>query len=297
MPLTYVVNHLNRLLEEIHPESKLHQVSELRFQDGKISAAIGELHLYPHQVPVFDVRTARIVAYDTALLIRNPAGEEIKPSLLYLQTWDAADIVFLDRFLRSLHALHHISLEHEKPGLLILDVHLRHISAVPNQHGQVFEQLLSALGLSPQDIVLRHEVDRSSISEHAIQAINSFSSRGYTLLASLKDLDEESLLSIHSAGFNWAALDTLRPSHYSTTAHLMASTKLWQIKAHALGLQTLTSTLSTNDDLNLALNTGFTMIAGRLLSPDIPHKAEYMSVIGKLLQNRLLTNPDVSLGV
>lgn len=299
MPLTYVVTHLNQQLKDLHSNSKLQKFSTLIFEDNKIRGQINDLYLQPHQTPVFDVSTSKPVASDTALVIKNKQGTPVSSNQLYIQAWDAADIIFLDRFLRTLHALHHINLQREKSSKLILDVHFRHISSVPSHHGEVFEQLLSNLGLTPNDIILRINIDGILSSQHAMIATDSFVERGYTLLAVVNDTKEETLHDLQELGISWVTIDnsSIQQNKTKHPQAFLSELKLWHLKATLLDLKTLAPKISSNQDMNLALNARFDLLGGRLLAPELPEKAISMNHIGRILAKKHPADADISLGI
>lgn len=290
MPLTYVIEHLNSELKRLHKDSRLQATSELLYTSGEVLGRIDDFTLHPLQIPVFDVRKARVAASDTALLIYNSQGATVNPKSLYLNAWDAPDVIFLDRFLRTLHALNHINLQREKIGQLILDVHARHISSVPDQHGQVFEQLLSQLGLTPSNITLRLNLAKPATDIHAQNAAHSFIDRGYNLLAVVDDLTEEPLHYLQDLGIAWVSADEVIHQH---PAHL----KLWKLKAQLLGITTVVTKVVSMAALETVLDAGLDLIGGRKLSPEIPTHAVDMSTIGQLLQTGRLSKAEAGLGL
>lgn len=290
MPLTYVVEHLNNELKRIHTNSRIQKSTEIKYDSNKVYAISNGFRIDPLQVPVFDVKQARTVASDTALSVLNSENKTINPNLLYLNIWDANDIIFLDRFLRTLHALNHINLGRENKGQLILDVHIRHISSVPSQHGQVFEKLLSELGLTPSNITLRIDLNDIKDNQHARDAVQSFIDRGYQILATVNSLDEILLHDLSHLGVTWISANNLIDNH-------IPQLKIWNLKANLLDLKTVLTEVNSNNTLNSALNIGFDIVSGRLLSPEIPVSAVEMSTIGRILRANTASNTEIRLGV
>lgn len=184
MPLTFVVEHLNRKLSELHPASSLKDHARFVYDSGAVSAVLGSLRLTPVHFPALDPETGNIVATDTALQVANVRGDIKGADFLYVLAWDAADVIFLDRFIRTLHALHHINVsacppQHEP---LILDVHVRHLAAVPSAHGQVFEQLLAMLGLQPAQIMFRIDAEFARREPEVQRAVRNFLDCGYRVV-------------------------------------------------------------------------------------------------------------------
>lgn len=206
MPLTYVVEHLNRQLSDLHPASLIKNNSRFVYEDRKLWATVGAFHLEPRHWAVVDPASGKIVARDARLRVRDADGREHGADILYLQAWDAADVIFLDRFIRTLHALHHLDVGNAGEESLILDVHVRHLAAVPTAHGQVFEQLLDTLGLSPRQIIFRIETDLVLSMPDVLLATRNFLECGYNLLAHCEQPDGSAVATLGAIGFRWASL-------------------------------------------------------------------------------------------
>lgn len=234
MPLADVVQYFNQRLPELHPLAHLSSQARLQLRNGRVAARIGGFRLIPRQLPVVTVAAGEPFAWSAKLLAESQSGRRAIPETLYVQAWDSEDVIFLDRFLRTLHALHHLSLGPERPGLLAVDVHLRHVAALPEQHGRVFETLLRQLGLEPSQIVLRLSGSALQHDPHVRDAASSFSRRGYGLLATRPDLADADWSLLRSVGVQWVAPDPA----------VLAGPDPWtvaedwsvQAKAHGIGL-------------------------------------------------------------
>lgn len=207
MPLTYLVPYLDQKLKTLHPDAWLKSACHLKYLQGSVFAQVNGFNIFPRHVPLLKGGGHEESQYnkseckdneETPLIweghgdVFNRTGDllsndRISCELLYLQTWDHRDVIYLDRLLRSLHVLHHLlvgRLEH----LLLLTIHPRHLLSVPHGHGLVFEQLLNHLGMMPQNIILRIRVpDEPVVTSHWCQALQHFCSRGYAVMLVLPD--------------------------------------------------------------------------------------------------------------
>lgn len=232
MPLTYVVEHLNRQLSDLHPSSLLKSKARFFYDNRKLSAEVGSFQLEPRHFSVLDPTSKVTVARDSNLTVWDSHGKQHGADILYLQAWDAADVIFLDRFIRTLHALHHIDTANADSEYLILDVHVRHLAAVPTAHGQVFEQLLDTLGLSPRQIIFRIDADIVLSVPAVLLATRNFLLCGYTLLAHFEQPDAYTLSTLGVIGFRWASL-----AHPSNAAQQEpAPLNAWLAEAKRAGL-------------------------------------------------------------
>ena len=188
MPLTYAVEYYNLWLPELHPEASLRHRAYYQYHKGQISANLLDFVITPYRVPLIQANTRAIFGHRAHLQVQDLDGRQYHPESLYVQAWNAHDVVFLDRFLRTLHALNHIQHRHDESQPVVMDVHLRHLAAVSEHHGEVFDELLMGLGLSPQHLILRLNGRSLQGDCHVQQAAKSFASRGYRLLAARPEI-------------------------------------------------------------------------------------------------------------
>lgn len=234
MPLSSVVEYLNERLHQLHPTARLSQQAGFRYRNRVLTAGIAGFRLIPHQVPVVRATDGALVAYRAQLRVETSRGHPMRPESLYVHAWDAEDVLFLDRFLRTFHALHHLSEGHDANAWLVLDVHLRHVSAIPEQHGQVFQELLHRLGLEPDQVVLRLSGRALQQDPHVQAAARSFIGHGYRLLASNPDVEDTDWTLLRELGAGWVAT----PVPTLVSRHDQETLSAWsrQAKAHDIGL-------------------------------------------------------------
>ncbi len=208
MPLTYVIEHLNRQLAELHQHSPISRHARLDYRDGEVSAVIGPLVLQSVLSDALHDDPEPLAIRNSSLTARNDlTGARLGADFVYQLAWDADDIVFVDRFVRTFHALNHINQQHGQARLqtLLLDVHWRHLCAVPGAHGQVFEQLLATLGLAPSNIIIRVESHALLYIDKVQEAVRNFLECGYSLCARSVQTKPEESIALHGLGVRWAA--------------------------------------------------------------------------------------------
>ena len=203
MPLTSVVQYFNEHLPDFHPQAQLGRDACFECLAGRVSARVAGYRLFPRQAPVLVTGTGEVFGWSGKVLIESDDGRRVSAKSLYVHAWDSEDVIFLDRFLRTLHALHHLSLGDDRDGLLALDVHLRHVAALPERHGQVFETLLHRLGLAPCQIVLRLPGAALQGDPHVRAAALSFVRRGYGLLAARPPIADTDWALLRALGVQW----------------------------------------------------------------------------------------------
>lgn len=193
MPLTSLVDYINGRLQELHPQSRLRTYTGMEFQQGHLTARVNGFQLVPYQLPVVSNIDGhkKIIGRSGQFQLRGRHDELLRQESIYIHALDINDVVFLDRFLRTFHALYHLSQERDPEELLVVSVHMRHVSAISENHGRIFEDLLEKLGLSPRQVVLRLDARTLQVDPHVRTAAQSFISRGYRLIATVRESHHE----------------------------------------------------------------------------------------------------------
>ncbi|WP_295446722.1 hypothetical protein [uncultured Thiodictyon sp.] len=204
MPLTNVVDYFNVRLLALHPHALLGQGASYLLHRGLLTAQVAGLILTPNPIPVHTA-TGELFGRRARFLVRDAAGHPARPESLHVQAWNAEDMVFLDCFLRTFHALNHLHHGHDKRESLVLDVHLRHLAARPEHQGGDCEALLHLLGLGPHQIVLRLDAPTLHVDSHLQATARKFTGRGYRLLAARPNLRNTDWDLLSALGVRWVA--------------------------------------------------------------------------------------------
>jgi EAL domain-containing protein (putative c-di-GMP-specific phosphodiesterase class I) len=259
MPLTSVVSYLDQRLRELHPRAQLSARTRLRLHGHRVWGRMAEYRLVPRQVPVLAAATGAVFAWRAKLVVESESGHRTLPESLYVHAWDEDDVVFIDRFLRTLHALHHLSLGAGREGRLALDVHLRHVAALREQHGRVFESLLHRLGLTPERILIRLSGRALQEDPHVRNAALSFARGGYGLVAARLDIADSDWELLRSLGIRWIApdADTLQRARATD----------WATRAKARGIGLWLDAIDSAEAIVRARRLGAYAIEGALCEP------------------------------
>ena len=203
MPLTSVVDYLNGRLSALHPRAHLRQRACYRIHRGRLTAEVAGFILLPALVPVVTAATGEVFGQRARLSVKTHDGQSVPPESLYVQAWDAEDVLYLDRFLRTFQALNYLHQGYDGREPLTLDVHLRHLAAQPEHHSEVFEALLHHLGLRPDQVILRLDGQALHLDPHVQGAARSFTSHGYRLVAARPRIDRIDWDLLRSLGVHW----------------------------------------------------------------------------------------------
>ncbi len=182
MPLTDLVRYFNTADQA---------GDSMLYHEGKRIAGWHEgLRLGSLFQPIVDLRSESIVGHYANLSVRREDGTPVRPAEAYERCETANAIIHFDRLCRTLHALNFLAQRQFAGGYLQVPIHHRHLLAVPNQHGLVYEAILKRCGLAPEDIVLEVNAARFDESPALAQALHSYRERGYRL--ALTGVDRES---------------------------------------------------------------------------------------------------------
>lgn len=155
--------------------------STLYVLGDRVEAWHGGLHLGSLFQPVVDLRTEQVVGHRASLSVRLNDETVLTANAPFDACDSATQVVHLDRLCRTLHALNFLAQQRHTGGYLQVAVHPRHLQAVSNQHGLVYEAILKRCGLGPGDIVLDIEAGDFDLNGHGAHALASYRHRGYRL--------------------------------------------------------------------------------------------------------------------
>lgn len=179
MPLTDLIRYFN--MADQDGDSTLYQ------EKGRAAAWHRGLRLGSHFRPIVNLSDERIVGHQALLVASLADGSTISPADAYASCESPEAVVHFDRLCRTLHALNFLAQQRYAGGYLQMAVHPRHIQAIPNQHGLVYEAILKRCGLAPQDIVLHIDSSATGASPALAEALASYRLRGYRLALSAAD--------------------------------------------------------------------------------------------------------------
>lgn len=179
MPLTDLVRTLNApngALPRPYSRSGLDQ--PFVASGGRVFLHYANIRVESQFLPIVETGSGKLhghAASFQAFGLSN--GIPLLPEALFVLPTDDGEFIYLDRLVRTLHALNYLT----RPvrGNLLLKVHARHVLSVPADHGLAFEEILKPCGLFPEQITLEIDIDGIEDRDHLLRAIHSYRSRGY----------------------------------------------------------------------------------------------------------------------
>ena len=203
MPLSELVRYFNAA--DSAGQSTLYPEGE------RVAAWHDGLHLASLFQPIVDLTQERIVGHQATLAVRSEDGTPLTPEAAYARCASPETIVHFDRLCRTLHALNFLAQQRYAGGYLQVAIHPRHLLAVANQHGLVYEAILKRCGLAPEDIVLAIDAAGISDDRRLDTALANYRRRGYRLaLRQATRLDDDLLQRLQP---DIVRLDEIGPLH------------------------------------------------------------------------------------
>ncbi|UCV01668.1 EAL domain-containing protein [Dechloromonas denitrificans] len=146
--------------------------------NGSVFLHYANIRLESKFLPIVDTATGKLHGHAASLQAFGLSNKiQMAPEAVFVLPTDDEEFVYLDRLVRTLHALNYLT----KParGNLLLKVHSRHVLSIPAHHGLAFEEILRPCGLFPEQVTLEIDTDGILETDHLIRAVTSYRSRGY----------------------------------------------------------------------------------------------------------------------
>ena len=151
--------------------------------DGRVFLHYANIRLESQFLPIVEAKTGKAHGHSASLQAFGLSNRKpISPEAVFVLPTDDAEFVYLDRLVRTLHALNYLT--RPTRGNLLLQVHARHVMSVPANHGLAFEEILRPCGLFPEQITLEIDIEGVDDISHLIKAVASYRSRGYGIAIS-----------------------------------------------------------------------------------------------------------------
>lgn len=181
MPLTDLVRLLNSRPEPDGAGKRF--ATPFVAADRGVVVHLAGLQLRSHFVPLVDTGSGIHHGHAATLRVTGMAnGQPLDPAAVFVLPADDSEFVYLDRLVRTLHALNYLT--QPLRGSLLLQVHQRHVVSVPANHGLAFEGLLRECGLLPTQVILEIDSEGLEDLDHFKRAITSYQSFGYGIAIS-----------------------------------------------------------------------------------------------------------------
>ena len=253
MPLSDFVRYLN--VQHPLPGAGQHSTTPFVSEAGRVFVSFANLRLESFFSPIIDIASGKFRGHAAGLQAIGLKNHQLlEPEAVFVLPSDDEEFIYLDRLVRTLHALNYlIFLDRHLRGTLLLRVHPRHVASVAADHGLAFEEVLRACGLLPKQITLEIEIDGVEDATHLVQAIASYKSRGYGIAVGRFGRRE----------FDFTLLQEIRPAIVKFDPLLFTSTrplKPMVDRLHDLGAQVMIEGLDSAALRRDAQESGFDLL-------------------------------------
>lgn len=229
MPLTDLVRLLNAHSD--HPYTGHRFANPFIAADRGVYVHFADLHLRSQFLPIIDSTSGRHYGHAAALRVTGvSSGQALDPAAVFVLPSNDGEFVYLDRLVRTLHALNYLT--QPVQGNLLLKVHPRHVLSVPADHGLAFEELLRECGLLPSQVTLEIDIEDVEDTNHLKLAIANYKSRGYGI----------AIARFGHASIDFSLLESIRPDIVKLSQALLASSRPLErliSRIHGLGAKVM----------------------------------------------------------
>lgn len=193
MPLTELMNYFN---DQLQTQARIRALPKTGFYkaDNAYWARFGSLILGTDFHAINAWNKKHVIGYEAELVVRASTGNILDIDSIFNSLDSNDQIVHLDRLVRTLHSLNYLQKFDGQDHLLSLQVQPRHIVSVSDDHGKIFESILSDCGLKPERVILHTRLLDSATLPHFSKALGSYKSKGYKIGVSVTQTRELTLL-------------------------------------------------------------------------------------------------------
>jgi len=184
LPLTDLIRTLN-IPNPTVPKRYVHNGLDQPFvaTDGRVFLHYANIRIESQFLPIVETTSGRVHGHSASIQAFGLSNNQpLMPDAIFVLPTDNVEFIYLDRLLRTLHALNYLT--NPIRGNLLLKVHPRHVQSVSADHGLAFEEILRPCGLFPEQITLEIDADRIEDTQHLIRAVANYRSRGYGIAIS-----------------------------------------------------------------------------------------------------------------
>ena len=220
--------------------------------------------------PIYDSAAGDLFGHEA--LLRPSLGGELPSTseFAYSYAEQSGKLVQFDRVSRALHVLNFRQIYAEN-GLLFLAVHPNLLISV-NAHGKVFERILHANSVPTERVVIQIEEGLVTQDKQLIEAIDNYRDRGYKIAIDRFGSAHSHFDRLWKLAPDFVKLDTslIQKAESNERLHKVLPGLLKLIKD--LGAQAVITGIETQSQLDIAIESGGTLLQGSFLGKPVAAK-------------------------
>lgn len=221
--------------------------------------------------PIYDSVAGDVFGHEAFL--RPSLGGELPSTsdFAYSYAAQSGKLVQFDRVSRTLHVLNFRQIFAEN-GLLFLTVHPDLLISV-NAHGKVFERILHANSVPTERVVIQIDEGLVAQDKPLIEAIQNYRDRGYRIALTHFGHPHAHIDRLWKLAPDFIQFESSLIAQAETNQHLYQILPNLIRAANALGARVIVTGIQTQTQLNIAVESGATLLQGDFLGGAVAAKS------------------------
>jgi len=217
--------------------------------------------------PIYDIQAGDLYGHEA--LLRPSLGGELSstPEFAFTYAEQAGKLVQFDRVSRTLHVLNFRQIYAEN-GLLFLNVHPKLLVTV-NAHGKVFERILHSNSVPTDRVVIEIQEGLVDQEKQLAEAIVNYRDRGYRIAIDRFGSAQSHIDRLWKFTPDFVKLDLhlIQKAEQNERVSKILPGLIKMIKD--LGAQPIVTGIETQAQLDIAIETGSTLVQGFFLAKPV----------------------------
>lgn len=217
--------------------------------------------------PIYDIQAGDLFGHEA--LLRPSLGGELSstPEFAFTYAEQAGKLIQFDRVSRTLHVLNFRQIYAEN-GLLFLNVHPKLLISV-NAHGKVFERILHSNSVPTDRIVIEIQEGLIDQEKQLTEAIDNYRDRGYRIAIDRFGSTQSHIDRLWKFTPDFVKLDLqlIQKAEQDDRVRKILPGLIKMIKD--LGAQPIVTGIETQEQLDIAIETGSSLVQGFFLAKPV----------------------------
>ena len=217
--------------------------------------------------PIYDIQHGELFGHEA--LLRPSLGGELAstPEFAFTYAEQAGKLVPFDRVSRTLHVLNFRQIYAEN-GLLFLNVHPKLLIAV-NAHGKVFERILHSNSVPTERVVIEIQEGLIEQEKQLTEAIDNYRDRGYRIAIDRFGSTQSHIDRLWKFAPDFVKLDLqlIQKAVQNIRIRKILPGLIKMIQD--LGAQAVITGIETQAQLDIAIESGATLVQGYFLAKPV----------------------------
>lgn len=217
--------------------------------------------------PIYDIKHGELFGHEA--LLRPSLGDDLAstPEFAFTYAEQAGKLVPFDRVSRTLHVLNFRQIYAEN-GLLFLNVHPKLLIAV-NAHGKVFERILHSNSVPTERVVIEIQEGLIEQEKQLSEAIDNYRDRGYRIAIDRFGSTQSHIDRLWKFAPDFVKLDMslIQKAEQNVRIRKILPGLIKMIQD--LGAQPVITGVETQAQLDIAIESGATLVQGYFLAKPV----------------------------